>query len=62
MHMDFDRMSGIGHQIKGVVKESLGKMLGDSKLFAEGVAEREAGKVQNAGGIVRDAARNAHDE
>ncbi len=60
--MDFDRMSGIGHQIKGVVKESLGKMLGDSKLFAEGVAEREAGKVQNAGGIARDAARSAHDE
>jgi uncharacterized protein YjbJ (UPF0337 family) len=52
--MDTDRLEGIGHQIKGVVKENLGKMIGDAKLEADGAAERVAGKAQNAVGSARD--------
>ena len=57
--IDADRIKGIGHQLKGALKKGLGNITGDPKLEADGIAEREAGKVQNAAGGARDAARNA---
>jgi uncharacterized protein YjbJ (UPF0337 family) len=59
--MDKDRLEGIGHQLKGAVKEGLGAVLGDAKLQAEGIAERAAGKVQNAVGSAKDVARDGID-
>jgi uncharacterized protein YjbJ (UPF0337 family) len=59
--MDKDRLEGIGHQIKGVVKESLGRIIGDAKLQADGAAERAAGKAQNAIGSARDETVETHD-
>jgi uncharacterized protein YjbJ (UPF0337 family) len=41
------------------VKETVGKMTGDSKTRAEGAAEKTAGKVQNALGGVKDSVREA---
>ncbi len=52
--MDKDRVEGVGHQIKGAVKDAAGKVTGDAKLQAEGKAEKAAGKVQNAAGGVKD--------
>jgi uncharacterized protein YjbJ (UPF0337 family) len=46
--MDKDRIEGIGHQVKGAVKEGLGRIIGHAKLEADGTAERASGKVQNA--------------
>jgi len=57
--IDADRIKGVGHQIKGAVKESLGDITNDPELKAAGTAEREAGKAQNAAGSVRDEARDA---
>jgi len=57
--IDADRIKGIGHQIKGAVREGLGNITGNPKLAADGIAEREAGKVQNAAGSARDTARDA---
>ena len=57
--MDKDRIEGIGHQVKGAVKEGLGRIIGDAKLEADGTAERASGKVQNAIGSARDEARDA---
>ena len=57
--MDKDRVEGVGHQIKGSVKEAAGKVAGDTKMQAEGTAEKAAGKGQNAVGGVKDAARDA---
>lgn len=57
--MDKDRTAGIGHQIKGSVKEAAGKVTGDRKLQAEGKAEKLAGKVQNAYGGAKDSVRQA---
>ena len=45
--MDKDRIEGAGTQAKGKVKETVGKMTGDSKLEGEGKGEKAAGKVQN---------------
>jgi uncharacterized protein YjbJ (UPF0337 family) len=57
--MDTDRVKGAGHQVKGAIKEAAGKVTGDKKTQAEGAAEKTAGKVQNAVGGAKDAAREA---
>jgi uncharacterized protein YjbJ (UPF0337 family) len=57
--VDKDRIKGAAHEAKGVVKEGVGKVSGDSKLKTEGAAEKNAGKVQNAVGGLKDAAREA---
>jgi uncharacterized protein YjbJ (UPF0337 family) len=60
--MDKDRIEGTAHQAKGALKEAIGKVTGDAKTEAEGVAEKEAGKVQNTIGGVKDSAREALDK
>ena len=60
--MDKDRIEGAGHQAKGAIKEAIGKVTGDKKTEAEGVAEKAAGKAQNAVGGLKDSARDALDE
>jgi uncharacterized protein YjbJ (UPF0337 family) len=55
--MDKDRIKGSAEQIKGAVKETAGKALGDKKLETEGKTDRAAGKVQNAVGGLKDAVR-----
>jgi uncharacterized protein YjbJ (UPF0337 family) len=59
MTMDKDRVEGVGHQVKGAVKETAGKVTGDKKTQAEGAAEKAAGKVQNAVGGAKDSVRDA---
>jgi uncharacterized protein YjbJ (UPF0337 family) len=60
--MDKDRIEGTAHQAKGALKEAIGKVTGDAKTEAEGVAEKEAGKAQNTIGGVKDSAREALDK
>ena len=57
--MDKDRVAGTAKQAKGSVKQMAGKVLGDSKMKAEGAAEKLAGKAQNAAGSVKDSVRDA---
>jgi len=52
--MDKDRIVGSAKQVKGAVKEVVGKALGDSKLESEGKADKIEGKVQNAIGGFKD--------
>jgi len=52
--MDKDRIVGSGKQIKGAVKQVVGKAVGDSKLESEGRADKIEGKVQNAIGGFKD--------
>ncbi len=59
--MDKDRIEGTANQAKGAVKEAAGKITGDSKLQAEGVADKLKGKVQNAVGGAKDAVRDLRD-
>jgi uncharacterized protein YjbJ (UPF0337 family) len=53
--MDKDRIVGSGKQIKGAVKQAVGKAVGDVKLESEGQADRIEGKVQNTIGGLKDA-------
>jgi uncharacterized protein YjbJ (UPF0337 family) len=55
--MDKDRVEGAAKNIKGKVKEGVGKMTGDSKTEAEGQADQVKGKTQNAVGGLKDKAR-----
>jgi uncharacterized protein YjbJ (UPF0337 family) len=57
--MDKDRIKGTGKKAAGSVKETAGKVTGDTELEAKGTAEKTAGKVQNAAGKVKDTVRDA---
>jgi len=56
--MDKDRVEGAAKQAKGSVKETAGKVMGDSKMKSEGAAEKTAGKVQNTVGGMKDKMRD----
>lgn len=53
--MDKNRITGAAKQIKGALKEIVGKAVGDAKLRSDGKADKVEGKVQNAIGSVKDA-------
>lgn len=55
--MDKDRIGGSVKEVKGAIKEGIGKVVGDAKLQADGKADKAAGKIQNAVGGVKDALR-----
>jgi uncharacterized protein YjbJ (UPF0337 family) len=55
--MDKDRIAGTAKEVKGSVKETVGKLVGDAKLQSDGKAERMAGKIQNAVGGTKDTVR-----
>jgi len=60
--MDKDRVEGSAKQIKGNIKEGLGKLTGDTKTEAEGKADKAEGKVQNTIGGIKDKARELLDD
>jgi uncharacterized protein YjbJ (UPF0337 family) len=53
--MNKDRIAGSAKEIKGSIKETVGKAVGDAKLRSDGKAEKVEGKVQNAIGGLKDA-------
>jgi uncharacterized protein YjbJ (UPF0337 family) len=52
--MDKNRIVGAAKQVKGSVKEVVGKAVGDAKLQSDGQADRVEGKVQNVIGSLKD--------
>ena len=57
--MHKDEAKGAAKDIKGSIKEGVGKATGNDRMAAEGAGERVEGKVQKAVGSVKDAAREA---
>ena len=57
--MNKDRVEGIGKKVTGSVKEAIGKVTGDTKLQAEGAADKAAGTAQNTVGGAKDTVRDA---
>jgi uncharacterized protein YjbJ (UPF0337 family) len=55
--MDKDRVVGSAKQLKGAVKQVIGKAVGDAKLESDGNADNIKGKVQNAVGGLKDTLR-----
>ena len=56
--MDKDRVDGLANQVKGVVKETTGKVTGNQRLETEGVADKIGGKIQEGVGKGKDAVRD----
>jgi uncharacterized protein YjbJ (UPF0337 family) len=52
--MDKDRIKGSAKQVKGSIKQGVGKAVGDSKMESEGKADKVKGKVQNTYGSIKD--------
>ena len=52
--MDKDRVVGSAKEIKGAVKQAVGRAIGDAKLESDGRADRIEGKIQNAIGGIKD--------
>ena len=52
--MDKDRVVGSAKEIKGAIKQVVGKALGDAKLESDGKADKLEGKIQNAIGGLKD--------
>jgi uncharacterized protein YjbJ (UPF0337 family) len=52
--IDKDRVVGSAKQIKGAVKQVVGRAVGDAKLESEGKTDKIEGKVQNTIGGVKD--------
>ena len=55
--MDTNRIGGAGKQVKGSVKEIIGRTTRDPGMVAEGSGDRAAGKVQSGFGRLADAIR-----
>ncbi len=47
-----DKAEGTAHEVKGAVKEGIGRVTNNPDLEAEGQAEKVGGKVQNKVGDV----------
>ncbi len=57
--MDKTRADGAAQKIGGKIKEAAGKLTGDSKLEAEGKADKTIGGVKNAIGGAKDSIRDS---
>lgn len=59
--MNKDKFKGMADQTKGVVKEVVGKALGDTKLEAEGKIDKVKGKIESAVGDAKGVLRDLRD-
>ena len=57
--MDRNRIEGAAQQVKGSMKEALGRATNSPGMVAEGSGDRAAGKVQGTFGRVLDAVRRS---
>ena len=57
--MHKDQIKGTAKDVKGSMKESAGRAMGDRKMEAKGASEKTVGKVQKGVGDMKDAARKA---
>jgi uncharacterized protein YjbJ (UPF0337 family) len=57
--MDENRVEGTVRNVGGKVQEGLGRITGDAKTQAEGIANRAAGATQDFYGQAKDAASDS---
>lgn len=60
--MNKDRVEGKAKDIAGRVERQAGEWSGNPKMQVQGAAKQAEGKIQNAVGQVKDAARKRADE
>ena len=60
--MDREHIKGSADKVKGAVKDTAGKMMGDKKLQTEGKADKAKGAAHKVAGDIKDAARKSSNE
>lgn len=60
--MDKQHVKGMANQVKGAVKEAVGKATDDPALEVEGRIDQAKGKAQRALGDAKDAVRDGLDK
>ena len=55
--MDKEHVKGAADKAKGAIKDTAGKMTGDTSLQAEGKMDKAKGAAHQAAGDIKDAAR-----
>ena len=56
--MDKDKIAGSIKEVKGAVKETVGKAVGDAKMQAEGKTEKAVGKIRTLSAASRTRRRS----
>ena len=59
--MDREHVKSAADKAKGAIKDTAGKMTGDTKMQAEGKIDKAKGAARKVAGDVEDAARDATD-
>jgi uncharacterized protein YjbJ (UPF0337 family) len=54
-----DKIKGSGHEVKGAIKEAVGKVTGNCCLEAKGTVEKNMGKLQHQVGVAEEAINKA---
>ena len=57
--MDNNRIDGMGHEVKGAIKEQVGKATGDRSQQVKGNVEKNAGKAEQMIGAMADRMRTS---
>ena len=57
--MDSKRTDGMGHEVKGSIKEVTGKLTGNRSQQIEGNVEKNAGRIERNVGEAQDDLRDA---
>ncbi len=57
-----DKLSGMGNEAAGKVKQGIGNLTDDEKIKAEGTAQELKGKGQQAVGDAKEAVKDAADK
>lgn len=56
-----EQVSGKGDELKGNIKEGVGKLVGNERMQGEGEADKMKGKAKQSAGDLKDAGRKAAD-
>jgi uncharacterized protein YjbJ (UPF0337 family) len=60
--VDREHVKGAADKVKGAIKDTAGKVTGDTKLQTEGKIDKAKGSAHNVAGDLKDAVRHATDD
>jgi len=59
--MDREHVKGTAEKVKGSIKDTAGKALGDKKMQTEGKVDKAKGSAHNVAGDVKDAVKQSRE-
>jgi uncharacterized protein YjbJ (UPF0337 family) len=59
IRMDREHVKGTAEKVKGSIKDTAGKAMGDKKMQTEGNADKAKGSARNVAGDIKDAVKQS---